>query len=1129
MQFNAVYKGGNIPGLCLPKIFLIMRLTTFFLLVLVLQAKANGYAQEKITLSVSNAPLEAVFQDIHEQSGYHFLYSNQVLANAKSISLKVRNASLSLVLKECFKWQPFTYHVVDKTVIIKYTGKPDQDQIASPIVNPPIEIGGKITDENGQPLEGATILVKGTNNGTKSDANGNFAINAEPNSTLVISYVGFESIEIKVGNRSTISVQLKPSIATGEQIVVIGYGTARQKDLTGAVSSVKMEGSPLALLPNLNALEALKGNVSGLNIGPVNSAGGQPSMIIRGQNSISGSNDPLIVLDGVIYMGSISDINPNDIASYDVLKDAVSAAVYGSRSANGVIAITTKKGRSGKPLITFNTTAGVQTWQNKPVMMKGAEWITVVNARNHYAEGTTTWLKAGELANMNAGKETVWLDEVTQTGVIQDYQIAVSGAAKNVNYYLSSSFNDNKGIVVGDQFNRISLFGKVNTKVTSWLELGIDANYSKLDYSGYTANIGEAQMMSPYGVMYRDSLGNLEKYPFAQSAVNPLWGVDDGTRTNMDIRKNFRLNTYAVLSIPWIKGLNYRVNLVSNLDKNQSGHFTYENYYIQEGETADRYNPSTIQGFLSKANGNIDNNTTTSYVFDNILNYKNMFGKHSIDATIVATRDYSLNEEVNSTGSDFASNGNTALGMWGLSKATVQKVGLNSNERSNIGYLGRIIYSFNDKYFLTGSYRRDGASVFGAGRRWGNFAAIGAAWRISDEQFLKSFKPLNNLKFKLSWGQNGNQGLGPYATLSSVLNSGAANARYEFSNQPGIISYGLFQNTLGNSDLGWETTGSWNTGFESAWFKNRLSVDLDIYFSKTIDQIFTREIPVMTGFKTILASLGEIDNTGVEVTIRSVNVKTKVLNWTTSLTYWKNNNKLAHLYGDDKNDDGKEDDDLVNNLFIGKSLGAIYGYEQIGIVQVSDTTYTALTGAAPGSPMYKDLDGVPGITAADRKILGYTKANFRLNMSNTLRYKNFELYMMITGIFGGNHYYLKNNAEAYMSTGAGRFNTNMASKPYWTPENKSNIYPSVYFTGDSRFKGLQSQGYVRFQDITFSYALDSRLIKLAHINAMKVFLSAKNFATFTNWVGGDPETGTTVTENTFPVATTISLGANISF
>jgi TonB-linked SusC/RagA family outer membrane protein len=979
-------------------------------------------------------------------------------------------------------------------------------------------------------MPGVNIQVKGTNVGTIADVDGKYSLPvSDANATLTFSFIGYVTQEILLAGRTTIDVALVTEALNLGEVVVIGYGTASRRDFTGSVSKVKIEDSPVSLIPNQNALESLKGNVAGLSIGATNTAGGQPAMEIRGQNSISGSNDPLIVLDGIIFLGSLGDINPNDIASFDILKDAVSAAAYGSRSANGVIAITTKKGILGKPVITFSTSAGIQTWQNPPVMMKGEEWISVVNARNKYAEGSTDWMKQGELDNLAAGKETVWLEEATQTGMIQDYQITVSGAAQNVNYYLSSSYNNVKGIVVGDDYSRISVLGKVNATVTSWLKIGMDGGYSRRDYSGFSASVGEAQTESPYGVMFRDDQGNLEKYPYTQSSINPLWGVSDGTRDNTDIRNSFRLNGYAIIDIPWIKGLNYKINLVTNLEKNQSGNFTYENWYIAEGAGLPRYAPSTVVNFLSNANGNIDNNVASSYVFDNILNYKNIFGKHSIEATLVATRDYRHFEQVNSTGSDFKANGNTTLGMWGLHKATVQRVNLNIDERANIGYLGRVSYSFNDKYFFTTSYRRDGASVFGSNNKWADFAAFGSAWKITNEEFMKNIEVLNYMKLKLSWGQNGNQGIGPYATLSTIANGTSGDVRYEFSNRVGEINYGLYQNALGNADLGWETTESWNTGFESAWLKNRILVDLDVYFAKTTDQIFVRNIPVMTGFRTIRTSMGQVDNQGIELTVTSNNIKTNDWSWSTAVTFWKNNNKLVKLYGDDLNGDGKEDDDISNSLFIGKSLSAIYGYEQIGIVQEGDADYIALTGAAPGAPKYNDIDGVAGITAADRKILGYGKENFRLNMSNTVSYKNIELYFMITGTFGGNNHYLKSNTAAYMTSGTGRFNDNMTSKPYWTPANPSNVYPSAYFAGDGRYLALQSRGFVRFQDLSLSYVFRQPWVKTAKINSLRVFFNAQNLATFTDWFGGDPETGTPVRENTFPVPSTYSLGANISF
>jgi len=1107
------------------KCLLIMKMIVLLICVFSMQSYANnGLAQENITLKLENASLKKAFKTIEKQTSFRFLYNDGVLPADQKINISVQDKPAAEVMKKLLENTLLSFKIIgNDLIVISEQGKENEA--------PFVVITGKVVNAANQPIANVSVMEKGTNNGTITKEDGSFSLNVvNTNAVLVISYVGFSAQEVPVNGRSNIPIQLKEDTKDLSDVVVIGYGTTRRKDFTGAVSSVKLENSPLALMPNMNALEALKGNVPGLNIGAVNSAGGQPSVLVRGQRSISGSNDPLILLDGVIYLGSVSDIAPGDIASYDVLKDAVSAAAYGSRSANGIIAITTKKGKIGKPVISFKTGAGIQEWNNRPVMLKGKEWIDVVNARNKYVPGSTNWLQAGELANLNAGRETVWLDKVIQTGVTQDYYGSVSGATPNTSYYLSASYNNSKGLVVGDKFNHISVFSKLNTKVTSWLEAGIDAGYSRRDYSGNAASVQQAEFMSPYGVLYRDSLGDLEKYPYTQSAINPLWGVNDGTIKNIDVYNVFRLNTYAIVSIPWIKGLTYKANLLSNFEKHESGNFTYETYYIKEGAgIAGRYDPATVQSLLSNANGNLDNRSTNSYVFDNILTYENSFGKHKIIATAVATRDHLKYEDINATGSNFAANGNTTLGIYGLSKATVQKVILDNSERSNVGYLARLNYSYNDKYYLTGSFRRDGASVFGADKRYANFAAVGAAWRISGESFLKNFEPLNNLKLSVSWGQNGNQGLSPYATLSQVLNGAAGDARYEFSNAQGTISYGLVQNTLGNASLGWEKTTATNIGFESNWLKNRLFVDMNYYFTKTTDQIFLRTIPIMTGFATQLSSLGEVDNKGFELTVRTVNIQRKDLSWSSTLSYWKNQNKLVHLYREDKNADGKEDDDIANNFFIGKSLSAIYGYKQDGIVQTGDAAYITMTGAAPGAPKYIDLNKDGKIDANDRTVLGYNKENFRLSLANTVRYKSLELYIMVSGIFGGNGYYQRSNTSAYMTSGTGRFNDNTISKPYWTPDNASNVYPSAYFSGDSRFLGLQSQGFVRIQDLSLSYSINSEWLKKNHINGVKVFASARNLATFTKWVGGDPETGTTVQSNIFPVATSYSLGANFSF
>ena len=1102
-----------------------MKITVLLICVFSMQSFANkGTAQENITLKLENASLKKAFKTIEKQTSFRFLYNDGILPSDQKISISVQNTPAAEVMKKLLVNTLLSFKIIGNDLIVTSTA--DKEQTAAFIV-----VTGKVLGTGSQPIANVSIVEKGTNNGTVTKEDGSFSLNVlGRDAVLVASFVGFATEEVPVSGRNNITIQLKEDAQNLNDVVVIGYGTTKRKDFTGAVSSVKLENSPLALMPNMNALEALKGNVPGLNIGAVNTAGGQPSILVRGQRSISGSNDPLVLVDGVIYLGSVSDIGTNDIASYDVLKDAVSAAAYGSRSANGIIAITTKKGKIGKPVIAFKTSAGIQEWYNRPVMLKGKEWIDVVNARNKYTPGSINWLQAGELANMNAGKETVWLDKVTQTGVAQDYYGSVSGATSNTNYYLSGSYNNSKGIVVGDKFNHINVFGKLNTKVTSWFELGVDGAYSRRDYSGISASIAGAELTSPYGVMYRDSLGNLEKYPYTQSQINPLWGVNDGTITNIDVYNVFRLNTYAVVNIPWIKGLSYRANFLSNFERHESGQFTFEKYYIKEGAgVAGRYDPATVQSLLSNANGNLDNRATNSYVFDNILTYDNSFGRHRVNVTAVATRDHLKYGDINATGSNFAANGNTTLGINGLSKATVQKVVLDNSERSNVGYLARLNYSYNDRYYLTGSIRRDGASVFGEDKRYASFAAVGAAWRISGESFLRDFEPLNNLKISFSYGQNGNQGLSPYATLSQVFNGAAGDARYEFSNAQGTINYGLIQKTLGNSSLGWEKTTATNIGFESNWLKNRLFVDMNYYFTKTTDQIFVRTIPIMTGFSTQLSSLGEVDNKGFELTVRTVNIQQKDFNWSSTLSYWKNKNTLVHLYREDKNADGKEDDDIANNFFVGKSLSAIYGYKQDGIVQTGDAAYISLTGAAPGAPKYIDLNKDGKIDANDRTVLGYNKENFRLSLSNSVRYKSFELYVMVSGVFGGNGYYQRSNTSAYMTSGTGRFNDNTISKPYWTPTNASNTYPSAYFSGDSRFLGLQSQGFVRIQDVSLAYTINTGWMKKNHVNAVKVFVTGRNLATFTNWVGGDPETGTTVQSNIFPVATSYSVGANFSF
>ena len=1083
----------------------------------------SAFSQD-ISLKNRYITVKEAMEQLKDSLGYSFVFSSVDLDTSKRISLSLENATLEETIQQILQGQQqVAYEIQGKKIIIKKSNATVHQNDSKE------KVTGRVLDSNGEPVIGATVVIKGTTTGTTTDIDGNFSLDVIAGSILEVSYIGYQTLSLTAQSGKELVVSMKEDIQLLDEVVVIGYGTTTRKDFTGSVSSVKLENSPIALTTNTNALQSLKGSVGGLDIGATNTAGGQPSMLVRGQNSISGNNDPLLIVDGVIYLGNLNDINPNDIATIDVLKDATSAAAYGSRSANGVIAITTKRGKVGKPVINLNVTGAMQTWHRQPKFMNGEQYMQMLYDKN----GTTPEsLSRQQRENYEAGHETNWLDEISRTGWQQDYQLSISGAGEKMNYYMSTSYTNNQGIIIGDDFSRFTMMAKISTNITDWLEVGADASYSYSDYSGIGAEYNRAVLLGPYDVMYRKGTNLLERYPLGSNTFeNPLWKDQSGTYDNLDIRRTFRINAHAVVMLPWVKGLSYRVNYTAYMNVNNSGEFYHEGYYVPLGDYDDdsRYSESTIYNYLGSANGNYTNASTNSWVIDNILNYKNTFGKHTIDLTAVATRDSKLDRSDYMTGQDYAANGNTSLGYNGLQYATTQKTSTSITRRRNAGYFARASYSFDDTYYLTASYRRDGASVFGADNKWGNFYAFGGAYRITREKFMENVKFLNDLKLKLSWGRNGNQGLSPYGTLSAATIGPGGGIAYPFGNSS-TPSFGIIQSTLGNSTLGWETTDSWNFGFESVWLNNRLFVNLDVYLSNTTDQIFNRTIPSMTGFSSMSSTMGEVANRGVELSIHSVNIQNKDWRWDTNFTFWLNRNELVHLYGEDLDGDGREDDDLGNGLFIGHSIHSIYCYKQDGIVQMDDTEYMQANGATPGTPKYVDISGNGTIGTEDRTILGTTDPRFNMSLANTISWKNFELYFMLTGTFGGNGYYQGENTPAFLAGGGGggAYSSNMYV-PYWTEERPSNKYPSANFGGDGRFKGLQNRTYVRLQDITLSYTFNLPRIKNLGIDNLRVFFTGKNLFTITGWEGGDPELASTILSSTYPISTSLSLGANISF
>ncbi|MDR1369754.1 MAG: SusC/RagA family TonB-linked outer membrane protein, partial [Dysgonamonadaceae bacterium] len=701
-------------------------------------------------------------------------------------------------------------------------------------------------DELGEPVIGANIKINDSALGSITDVDGRFSIEAAPGSVLVVSYVGYVSQEMKLGESSDLDVIVREDFRLLDEVVVVGYGTMQRKNFTGSIQTVNMTNSPVALAPRTNAFDALRGTITGITVSRETTAGSSPDIVVHGQKSVTGGSAPLIVLDGVVYTGSISDISPSVIESISVLKDATSLAAYGSQAANGVIMVTTKKGALGKPVITFDASVAFSEAAMMPKLLSPENYILKTNAAKGI-DDPSGWAPAVIYENIQAGKTTDWIDLATQTGVLQNYSVSVSGASEKFNYYINVGHTDQKGIVLGDQYKRETVSLRLQNDITSWLQIGAQANFRYSDY-GDGSDIARLQpYLSPYAQAFRPD-GQIERWTdgFAQTRgghlENPLWNTSKGgTLDQQERREVFFMKGHALVKAPWISGLTFRMNASYTSNYWKKDAFIHEGNYAPGGDYRDdsRYSQETLSRYLSSANGWNERNSYVSYVWDNILNYTTQLGKHYVDISAVYTRDENKADERTMSAEDFTAIGNTLLGADGLPLGSVYKVSVGKTRKANIGYLGRIVYAYDDRYHLTASVRRDGSTVFGVDRKWGVFPAIGAAWTVSKEDFMKQLEFINYLKLKASWGKNGNQSLGSYQTLSPIKLGQVGNHSVVLDNSE-TVSWGQYISGIGNTALGWESTTAVNAGLDIGLLGNRILFEIDVYKSQTTDQIFDR-------------------------------------------------------------------------------------------------------------------------------------------------------------------------------------------------------------------------------------------------------------------------------------------------
>jgi TonB-linked SusC/RagA family outer membrane protein len=969
-----------------------------------------------------------------------------------------------------------------------------------------LAIQGTVTDKAGAPLPGVSILIKGTVVGTVTDIEGKYSINANTeNNILVFSFIGYAPQEVAVNGRSTIDVALAEDVQSLDEVVVVGYGTQRRSDLTGSIKTIDMDDIPPSA--NVNLAQTLRGYAAGLNVQGGSTAGSEPSISVRGQTTLSASTRPLIVLDGIIFDGSISDINVADVAQIDVLKDASAAAIYGSRSANGVLLITTKKGEGKKPTINFNTYYGFQDYTNNPVEMMNAEQYARRLVDYNYFQSLYNWygknptgpgdqggrpvhpgyeqqsildvLKSeDEKANYIAGNEINWIDEVTQTAPISDYNLSISGAGEGFNYYVSGSYTDQMGVQVGDHFKRTTLNSKVSGDLTEWFNVGLNTSYAYRDHSGVEADMQFAQNASPLASKYDEN----GMYP---THFNEEFLMRHPLRSayfdNEDIRKNIFATAYAKIKVPGIEGLTYD--------------FNYSNNYSTRSNNT--YYPSTTyEGLSSDGRATITNSDRTNWIYNNILKYEgDITDNHRVGVTLVYTRDKTFGKSSRLDANRFS---NEILGYNNVGFAEQNTIGSGAWDEAAVGYMARINYIFNEKYLITGTYRKDGFSGFGAQNKFADFYSLSGAWNVSEEAFMENTRDwLDFLKFRVSYGENGNQGIGRYSSLSRMQT-----LLYIFGPSPAI---GIGPSTLGNAGLSWETTESTNIGLDYSVLNNRISGEFDFYTASTKDVLVTRSLPGATGYNSVWTNIGEIANKGIEAELRTVNSE-GILRWESRFVFAINRDEIVTLYGDGK-------DDIGNAWFIGQPISAVYDYNRTGGVWTEEELYSGATheGFYPGQFRLEDVNGDNKILAGeDRSIVGYQTPNYRFSIGNNLTYKNFTLSFLLNSIQGGNGYYIGNLRpllEATSSYDYAQRANQPAIRENWTPDNGVDNAPAVYNYPKVSSGNYQDRSFVRLQDISLRYRFDQSVLDKLKLQALQVYISGKNLYTWTNWEGYDPELG----------------------
>ncbi|WP_177214970.1 TonB-dependent receptor [Maribacter stanieri] len=1112
-----------------------MRIFLLFIAIGLSSAYANNtYSQTKLDINVNKVPLANLFHEIQEKSEYIFFYNDEVLLNSGYVSLNLKGATLTTILDNALKDKGVVYRIDDRQVII-FGKEITPEPVTSKIDKQDFTVTGTVQDQSGQPLPGANILEKGTTNGTQTDFDGNFEITiSNADAILSVSYIGFSSKEIAVNGQNSITVSLEESAAALDEIVVVGYGTQKKSDLTGSVSSLKSED----LNPGANASvdQMMLGRAAGVQINQSSSApGGGLSIRIRGASSLNASNEPLYVVDGFPIDNSpnltsggaaevsenqspnnpLNSLNPADIESIEILKDASATAIYGSRGANGVVMITTKKGKSGKMRVTYDVYSGIQTVAKTIDVLNTSQYINAINDLSQ-EQGNSPVFSEADISSIGNGN--FWQDQVFRSAPITSHNISVGGGDEKTSVYASVNYFDQEGVVKNSGIKKYTGRINIDSKIGERAKIGLNFNTSLIKDNN---NIDGIQTNENAGPIYSSLL---------YDPTEPIYNAD-GTfsqSANLTVNNPVTLIT-GILSLNESNRTFGSAYLNYDFTDNLSGKFNFGT--DRQTSRRDIYNSTqTIRGGAANGIANINVLERSNYLFEYTMNYQKAFNENHNLTVLggVTYQKFSLKNfygNISGFPSDDIGTNNLELG-----DTNTDQLGSRAEENTLLSYLGRVNYNLYNKFLLTGSIRADGSSRFGENNKFGYFPSFAFGWKLNEEEFIPDL--FSQLKLRASWGLTGNQEIGNY------------NSQLTFQSGPNVV---LGNSVLGsvipsrkaNDDLKWETTEQFNIGLDAAMLNGRISATLDYFSKNTKDLLFNLPLPLASGYASILSNVGEVQNKGFEVLINTTNVITDDFKWDTSLNFAAIKNKVVDL--------GRIESIVTGNIMAvgntaiireGDPLASYYGYVVTGIFQEDDDiANSAQPIAEPGHPIFEDRDGDGAITPADQTIIGSPFPDFTYGIQNSFSYKNFQLDVFFQGQEGAELI----NINLIESLYPANFRRNRQSRTIidrWTPQNPdakwpSSVNPNAYGASKVNTLTVEDASYFRLKNVQLSYKVP--VDNIDFLNSMRVYVTGQNLFTITDYGGFDPESNSLGSSNvrvdysSYPTARTYLLGLTASF